>query len=135
MGPILCSKELPKSSLFNIAIQQSFFNSVERRKWVLSTTAGQNPQFQHCFSQEVCNSVEVQKSVISSPVESYQKVACPIQMFNGVSLTVLQKGRGGFCQQQDKTLSIKMFFSQGVCNSVEFQKWVLSAAVETREIP
>jgi hypothetical protein len=47
MGPILCSKEIPKSSLSNIDVQWSFFKGViERQRWVLST-AGQNSQYQN----------------------------------------------------------------------------------------
>ncbi len=87
------------------------------------------PSISKCLFQGVCNSVERQKWVLSSAVESYLKVGCPIQLFNRVSLTV-QKGRNGCCLLQDKTSIEKCFFSRGVCNSVEGQKWVLSAAVE-----
>jgi hypothetical protein len=77
MGLILCSRGLPKSSLSNLFNRVSLSSVTEMKRWVLST-AGQNPQFQNCFSQEVCNSVEVQKWVLSAAVEIFLKVACLI---------------------------------------------------------
>jgi hypothetical protein len=70
MGPILCSRELPKSSLSNIDVQWSFFKGViERQRWVLST-AGQNSQYQNVFAQGVSNSVEAHKWILSAAVET-----------------------------------------------------------------
>jgi hypothetical protein len=70
------------------------------------------PSISKCFFQGVSNSVERQKWVVSSVVESFLKVACSIQLFNRVSLKCREAEMGVvYCRKKPSIL--KCFF-QGV---------------------